>query len=233
MCDQATESYTGTENLEVMKDAINYNRFLIDLVVSYCQPSDRIVDFGAGVGTYAGPMRQRGYDLICIESDNVLCQRLLDQGLSTHADIAELDDASVDFIYTLNVLEHIEDDRAALQLLHSKLKLGGVLLVYVPAFQCLYTSMDKKIGHYRRYSRNSFERLLPGCNFSVIRCEYVDSLGFFATLLYMAIGDNRGSVNKRMLIAYDRLVFPLSRLLDLGLSCVMGKNLLVVMRRQG
>jgi len=233
MCSQAADAYTGTEILEVMKEAVNYNRFLIDLVESHCRPNDLVVDFGAGAGTFATPLRERGHNVACVELDQGLRQRLLDQGFAAHADIAEMPDASVDFIYTLNVLEHIEDDGAALRLLRSKLKPNGRLLIYVPAFQSLFSSMDRKVGHFRRYHRGPLGALLRESGFTVQRNEYVDSLGYAATLVYKAMGDESGEVNVRALIAYDRFAFPLSRLLDLPLSRVLGKNLLVVEQRQG
>ena len=74
-------------------------------------------------------------------------------------------DASFNYIYTLNVLEHIEDDAAALRSLHAKLTDGGKLLIYVPAFPVLYTSMDAKVGHVRRYTRDTLMTRVTAAGF--------------------------------------------------------------------
>jgi hypothetical protein len=68
--------------------------------------------------------------------------------------------------------------------------------------------------------------------FEIERAEYADSLGFFVTLLYKVIGSRAGDISSGSVRFYDRVVFPLSRLLDrVGLSRLFGKNLLAVMRR--
>ena len=62
-------------------------------------------------------------------------------------------DRQYDTIVMMNVLEHIEDDAAAVAALREGLKSGGRLVVYVPAFMLLYSKFDREIGHYRRYKR--------------------------------------------------------------------------------
>ena len=138
---------------------------------------------------------------------------------------------SADFIYTLNVLEHIENDHLVLLQLFATLKPGGRLLVYVPAFAILYTSMDRKVGHYRRYSRQSLVGALRQAGFQVDDARYVDCMGFLATLLYRLVDNKEGDINPSALRLYDRVAFPVSRALDRNFSRLFGKNLLVYARR--
>src|SRR5689334_21663708 len=98
--------------------------------------------------------------------------------------------------------------------MHRKLKKGGRLLVYVPAFQILFSSMDRKVGHVRRYTRQDLAEKVTAAGFRVVDNSYVDSIGFFVTLLYKLIGSDSGDINRKALIIYDRVLFPLSRLLD-------------------
>ena len=51
-----------------------------------------------------------------------------------------------------NVLEHIEDDAAAVRRFRSVLPEGGRLVILVPALPALYGSIDEAIGHFRRYT---------------------------------------------------------------------------------
>ncbi len=223
----ADESYTGTDNLEVMSEAVNYNRFLVDLVTRHAQGAEAILDFGAGIGTFAAELKGRGLDVVCLEPDPRQQAMLREQGLRAIRDLGELQDGSLDYVYSLNVLEHIDDDVGVLEAIRSKLRPGGRLLIYVPAFDLLYSSMDRKVGHVRRYRRSELSSKAKRAGFRVDDARYVDSLGFFAALLFRAIGNESGDINRTPLIVYDRLLFPLSRVADLALHPILGKNLLL------
>jgi 2-polyprenyl-3-methyl-5-hydroxy-6-metoxy-1,4-benzoquinol methylase len=86
----------------------------------------------------------------CLEIDNSLRTMLVDRGFKCH-DKPESVTKTYDGIYTSNVLEHIEDDVETLRKIHGMLKPGCNLVIYVPAFMCLYSELDSSIGHYRRY----------------------------------------------------------------------------------
>lgn len=108
---------------------------------------------------------------------------------------------------------------------------GGQLLLYVPAFMLLHTSMDHKIGHFRRYRRTRLGDALVAAGFEIERAHYVDCLGFAAVLLFRALDNGSGDVTSAMLKVYDRYPFPLSLLLDRVASRFFGKNLLIVATR--
>lgn len=126
------------------------------------------------------------------------------------------------------MLEHIEDDAAVLGQFFSKIRPGGKLLVYVPAFQVLFSSMDTKVGHVRRYTRKELGAKTKAAGFSIRTNEYVDCAGFAASLLYKFVGNDSGEINEKALIAYDRLVFPISRFADKGFKHLLGKNVHLV-----
>ena len=225
---QPKAGYTGVENLEVMEDAVKYNRYLLDLVKTHAPAQGTIVDFGAGSGQFAIPLRAAGVDILAVEPDLHLRQRMASRGLRTIDNTKLLPDGSIACVYTLNVLEHIQDDVAALRDLHRALAPTGRIIVYVPAFPILFTSMDAKVGHVRRYTKRELKENLEAAGFQIQSIAFVDSLGFFATLLFKMLGRNDGNVSRGALIAYDRLVFPLSRLVDLVSKRFFGKNLLVI-----
>jgi len=221
-------AYTGVENLESMREAERYNRFLVDLVLRYQVGSGPALDFGAGAGTFAELLRARGLDVRCLEPDPHLQARLADQGLSVIGSAAEIADNSIDYVYSLNVLEHIEDDQAAVAEIHRVLRPGGLLLLYVPAFQILYSSMDERVGHIRRYRRRGLVDLVRTAGFDVCRSAYADCVGFVAALVYRWFGDRSGTISPRQVRNYDRLVFPLSRSLDYICDKAFGKNVYLV-----
>ena len=117
--------YTGVENLEVMREAENYNRYLLALVTQHAAGAKRVIDFGAGSGTFAVPCAAAGFDVTAVEPDERLRALLGGARIPAVAAVEALPDEAFEYAYTLNVLEHIPDDVAALRALRDKLVAGG------------------------------------------------------------------------------------------------------------
>ncbi len=221
--------YQGKDNLEVMDCAENYNNFLVELLTSFVKNTDeKIMDFGAGNGNFARKTQDKiKKSVLCVEpAENM---KSCFEGLNLKSSLNEVTDNSLDFIYSLNVLEHIENDESYLRELHKKLKVGGRIFIYVPAFPLLYSSMDKKVGHYRRYCKKELVNKMKNAGFKVNKCYYADSLGWFASLLYKMLPQRDGSVGVGSLKFYDRFAFPLSLLADkICARYLFGKNLWVL-----
>jgi SAM-dependent methyltransferase len=220
-------NYSGHENLDVMKEARKYNKYLLNLVMASSKKSDTLVDFGAGSGTFALPLVSIGYRVVCVETDPIFSAKLKSQGIEVLNDLADAQDESIDYIYSLNVLEHIVDDGDTIAVWFRKLRPGGKLLVYVPAFQILFSSMDHKVGHIRRYSKNELMRKVSKPGFQILESRYADVIGFLAALTYKVLQKEEGTIDLRMLKFYDRWIFPLSKLLDVITSQIGGKNVYV------
>lgn len=223
-------SYSGRENLDAMKHAKNYNQYLIELIAQHAE-GETILDFGAGAGTFAVPIAALKQNVVCVEPDAALQNALATARLQFYPGLGSVPLESLDSAYSLNVLEHIEDDYDVLVELGRRLRQGGKLLIYVPAFKLLFSAMDRHVGHFRRYRRARLEELLRQAGFEILFARYVDSIGFFVTLLYKLIGDRSGIISPRSVMLYDRLVFPLSKLADRVLGGLFGKNLVVVARK--
>jgi SAM-dependent methyltransferase len=223
--------YTGADSLEVMEEAVNYNAYLLRLVTREARIGDAVLDFGAGIGTFARRLADQGYKIICLEPDAAQRAKVAAAGLTAVADLGSVPESSLDFIYSLNVLEHIEDDVGAATALRRRLRRGGKALIYVPAFPLLYGAMDRKVGHVRRYRRAGLAKTLQAAGFVIERMTYADCLGFFATLVFNRVGSADGTINRGGLIAFDRLAFPVSRILDRATAPFFGKNLVAVAHR--
>jgi len=221
-------AYTGADVLETLDRATNYNSLLLDLVLDNSGHCRRMLDFGAGIGTFAKLLRNRGVDVVCVEPDAVLANGLVRDGFLTFNDLNEVPDGSFDFIFTLNVLEHIEDDQTSLCRLTTKLARGGRLLIYVPAFQCLWTSLDERLKHYRRYRRRELERLARRAGLTVWKTRYADAMGFFAALGFRLFGNRNGHLSPEAVKFYDRYIVPLSRSLNILFGRFLGKNVYLI-----
>jgi SAM-dependent methyltransferase len=136
-----------------------------------------------------------------------------------------------DAVVYLNVLEHIDDDAGELRLAAGVLRPGGALLVFGPALGWMYSELDYKAGHYRRYSLHRLGRLVTGAGLELVSARYFDVLGVPPYLLVYKLlrhDDITGST----LWGYDRIVVPLSRWLQRVLRRPpLGKNVIVIGRK--
>lgn len=87
-------------------------------------------------------------------------------------------DASLDGIAMLDVLEHIQDDAAAVRAVHAKIKPGGVYFLTVPAFMCLWGRQDEVSHHFRRYTAATLRAPLVAAGFEIERMSYFCSFLF-------------------------------------------------------
>ena len=226
----AVPQYVGADNLEVMRLAVNYNRNLLSILRRTACSASRVLDFGAGLGMFARSLSGEGREVLCIEPDDYMCAELRSHGLSCVSSLAGVPRGSIEFAYTLAVLEHVEDDRRTVGMLAETLGTGGRLLIYVPAIPALYSAMDKQVGHLRRYTKKGLAKLAEDSGLIVESICFLDSLGVLASLLYK-FTNGGGGINPLMLRIYDRVAFPISLLFDKLLRQVVGKNLIMVCRR--
>jgi SAM-dependent methyltransferase len=99
--------------------------------------------------------------------------------------ISKLPKKNFDGLILMDVLEHIEDDDAFLKEALDKLVADGVLFITVPAMQFLFSSHDRFLGHYRRYSRTRLLALLDKNGLEVEQCFYFYMGLFFFRLVFL------------------------------------------------
>jgi SAM-dependent methyltransferase len=228
---KSTFEYTGTSTLEVMREAVKYNLFLTSLILTRTKQSPlKMLDVGAGTGIIAEYMRQAGHSVTCMEPDAHQANILATKGFEVYTSLDEIPDETFDWVYAFNVLEHIDDDGQALAEWSTKLKTAveSRLLIYVPAFEILFSSMDRQVGHFRRYRKKELiAKIRRAGLIPAYKVRYADCLGFFAALVYK-LANKSGVVNRKSLIFYDRYCFPLSKIGDLFFGKLFGKNVFVI-----
>jgi hypothetical protein len=190
--------------------------------------SSSVVEFGAGTGTLAEVWRSEfGMDPICIEIDPELIKILKAKGFTTSESIRDLS-SEISFIYTSNVLEHIEDDINALIKIRERMQQGGKIAIYVPALPMLFSDLDRHVGHFRRYEKKELVHKVKMAGFEIEKCFYNDCLGVLASLSLRLLGykSRTGLGSKKSLLIYDKFIYPVSMILDkLVFKHVIGKNL--------
>jgi SAM-dependent methyltransferase len=195
----------------------------------------KIIDFGAGTG-YLAELFSKNYSVIptAVEIDPDLQKIIKEREIPCVGNIGKIQ-GKVQYIYSSNVLEHIEDDLGLLKQLNKKLADGGKLALYLPALPFLYSEMDKQIGHFRRYKKNELKIKLRKAGFVVEHISFDDPLGVIASLIVKTMKYKKilGIRNVKTLIFYDRIIYPLSNLLGMLLfKRFIGKNLLVIARKE-
>jgi SAM-dependent methyltransferase len=131
-----------------------------------------------------------------------------------------LPSSSFDAVVMLNVLEHIQDDDAALAQVYRLLKPGGIAIIEVPAGPRLYDAYDKALKHFRRYDIGELTAKLLKVGFSVERQSH---LGFF---LYPAFAivkrrnqrQTNGEVGRNALVRMQASSTSSSRLFRLAIA---------------
>jgi hypothetical protein len=115
--------------------------------------------------------------------------------------------------------------------IHQKLKPGGTFLIYVPAFACLWTSLDEKVCHHRRYTKKTLRRLIEQEGFVIEDARYADCLGFIAVLIFRALNRSASALTASSISFYDHWLFAPSRVLDSLFDRWFGKNVYVRCRK--
>ena len=146
-------------------------------------------------------------------------------------------DSSYDLVALLDVLEHVEEDRAALRAIGRKLGPGGRLLVTVPAMPWLWSAHDVVHHHKRRYTRASLGAAMAGAGLEVERSGYFNGLLFplavAARLLKRLLGGGEGddAMPARPVNAVLRAVFSSERHLVGRVRFAAGLSVFAVARR--
>jgi SAM-dependent methyltransferase len=228
--------YAGAQELWLQERHLpRYSRQVVNLLSRGCNSADRVLEFGCGIGTLAVCWKETvGRAPDCLEIDARLRAEVERRGFRCYARMEEVEGV-YDRIYSSNVLEHIDDDVGALRQLHGKLQNGGTLAIYVPAFMLLFNDLDRAVGHYRRYHRVDLLEKLRAADFDIVDWSYRDSIGFFAwwSIRFRGYSPKRKLGSGADLSLYDRVILPLSSLLDIvGFKYLFGKNLLVIAKKK-
>ena len=208
-----TES--GPEILEAFTNAPRFNRWMADTIRPFL--GERVLEIGAGIGNLSRHLAPRRKAYIATDLDPEHLARITTRlqhrpnlevrrcDLTNPEDFVDLAE-TVDSVVCLNVVEHVEDDLAALRHLHSTLVPGGRAIVLVPQDQKLFGSLDKALGHYRRYGQEQLRLRMEEAGFRVERIlsfNRISRPGWYITGKIL----KRRTISPFQLWLFDRLVW--------------------------
>jgi SAM-dependent methyltransferase len=215
-----------------MRSAPRYANTIYKMICAFKPATNAVLDFGAGDGLFAEAFLKDGMRVTCVEPDLQNIDALERLGLNVLPSIERAEDRSFDFIYTINVLEHLHDLEAQLRQLHRTLTIDGRLFVFVPAFNLLWTSLDDEVGHVQRFTRSSLASALTKTGFTLESTRYFDSAGFPAALTVKVLEKLRLFRYSTSTVGfYDKAILPISLAGDHLLSSMIGKNVIALARK--
>lgn len=178
---------TGTLTLESMNQASQYNKWILGKFKKYLKGD--ILEIGSGIGNFTKLLIPYGNVWASDISKEYVTKLKNEIPELQGTGIADIENAKYyfknqkfDVIVCLNVVEHIKNDEAALLNIQRLLKPKGILVLIVPSGMKLYGSIDKSIGHFRRYSKKPLEKQLHKSGFKTLRVRllnFVGGLGWF------------------------------------------------------
>jgi len=217
--------------LDTFSHAENWKNYWISTLRSYI--AGDVLEVGAGLGANTAKIKNsRVRSIHCVEPEEALAAQLreavrgIPRLIVTLGTICGLSGQLFDCILYIDVLEHIEDDKAELAKAVRLLRPGGRLIVLAPAHQALYSPFDRAIGHWRRYNRESLRSCSPpSCRLEKI--EYLDSVGVIVSSANRLILKQEIPTLGQILF-WDKYIIPLSKALDPLLGYRFGKSIVAI-----
>jgi SAM-dependent methyltransferase len=174
----------GAATLEQLSGAVRYNRWMFERLRRWIGRS--VLEIGSGIGNLSAFLVDRDRLVLTDTREEYLSRLRQRFAGKPNISVTRLylpdDDSAVagqrlDTIICLNVLEHIDDDISALHAIRRLLAPAGRLVLLVPALPALYGSIDRALGHHRRYKRAGLADLLQATGFRPAHIEYFNIAG--------------------------------------------------------
>lgn len=170
--------FEGFMTLQAVQRAKGFNRWMFNQFSEYL--GDEVLEAGAGIGNLTRLVLDKKR-LVAVDYEDFYANRLhqayghmnnvsfprcdLSDGEATEAALGQ---DSFDSVFSINVIEHIEDDVGVLKNFLNLLKPGGRAIILVPNNPRLYSGVDKALGHHRRYTKDALRGKMEEAGFTVI-----------------------------------------------------------------
>jgi 2-polyprenyl-3-methyl-5-hydroxy-6-metoxy-1,4-benzoquinol methylase len=232
---QIADQYAA-DDLEIVQEARRYSDHIFNLFRDHI--GRRVLEVGCGIGTMSQRLLEVADEVVGIEP-NRYCADRTRAVLGTHprftmhvcmieeCDPAELRSHHFDTVYCSNVLEHIEDDAAALRTFSASLVPGGKVLIFVPAVPVAYGPLDAELGHYRRYTKGSLTAVFQEAGLALATIRYTNPIGLLGWMFNAHVTRSRVHSAGQMKL-FDTLVAPWALPLERMIPPPIGLSLMAV-----
>ena len=225
----------------------NYKSYQYNLISKYI--GERILEVGSGNRVFTNLISaNHSFEMLdSIEPSDTLYELYKDRFAFpenvkfSKIDLFDLDrgdQSKYDTIIMIHVLEHIEEDRKALDHLHGLLDEGGYLLIEVPALPWLFSPHDELVGHFRRYDKKLLKAAISDDKYEIVDIWYQDPIGVFGSLLFfklmkIKLKTERGaSLVSNQGRFYDRYLIPMQGKIEKYIRFPFGLSLTAVVKKR-
>jgi glycosyltransferase involved in cell wall biosynthesis len=235
--DDLENMHPGYKTLQRVGKLRRYNGWLWGKIAPYV--GERVLEVGSGTGNMTRYFALRD-EVVATDVDPRYVAMLRNTFADyPHVKVCQFDlgdpelpavvGRDFDTVLCLNVLEHVEDDVAALRRIHDALAINGHAVLIVPAMRALYGEIDRAINHHRRYEREDLRDKLQSAGFEVEYTTLFNSLGALGWYVNSRVLRRR-TVPSFQARVNDWLV-PILRFEE-RIHCGYGLSLLSVARRR-
>ncbi len=219
------------------------DNLLMDLVFKNIKKGSLVMDFGCNYGHAVKLLGDKGYESFGVD----VSREAVNYGRSININdislISEKDiqNNSLDAVISMDVLEHIDNDKETLEYIWSKLKPGGLMIVTVPAFMFLWGVQDEISHHFRRYKLSELLYLAGEVgDFEIVKKTYFNSFLFMPVAIIRVLSKlfklkSRNSdldINSVFLNKIFFKIFDLERRLLKYINFPFGVSALLVLRKR-
>ncbi|MEL6555617.1 MAG: methyltransferase [Cyanobacteria bacterium J06621_11] len=216
--------------LNQLQSATHYNQWTFSHIQPHLQ--GHTLEVGCGSGTFTTLIAPHCTQLLAVDLNPTYTQQTKARLKSyKHVKVITTDattmecSASFDTIVMLDVLEHIENDIDILKKLKQYLTPNGKIILKVPAIETLYNSLDKAVGHHRRYTCQTLAETLSQASYSNFTFRYFNFVGIFGWWLNGVM--DRSNPPSNQVGLFDRCV-PIFRAAEAQLGCPIGLSLFAI-----
>ncbi|PYT16811.1 MAG: hypothetical protein DMG59_09440 [Acidobacteria bacterium] len=202
----------------------------------------RVLEVGCGMGNFTRHLLDRemvvGIDVVedCVSrlrdrfpgQPNLVVRRMDIQD----PEFRQLKQYRPDSVVCLNVLEHVPDDRRALEHIHDVLPAGGRAVFILPAFESLYGPIDANLGHFRRYSKQPWRELVAAAGLRPRVVRYINSVGCIGWWVNAKVF-KRTEQSEDQIAIFDSLIVPVLSRVERWVEPPIGQSIFTVLERTG
>lgn len=204
---------------------------------------DFITELGLGCGGTIAALREKNFlNLSGVDISSRAVEFCHGRGLTKvvkgSIERTAFEAKSQNLVIATDVLEHVDDDTAALREINRILTKDGYALITVPAFMCLWSYQDEVYHHKRRYILADIRRKSKNAGFKIERSFYFNFILFFPIFflrnlfkLFKFRNNNENLYTPGLINLFFRLIFDLDIFISSKISIPFGVSCFVLLKK--
>ncbi len=223
----------GQLTLENLEQANAFNYWMVEQFEK--QLNSPILEIGSGIGNITKILLEKEHEVTATDIEREYLDLLTSryghlqnlrsvEYLDLESSGTNLNNNNYKTVLLINVLEHITNSTQAIQKAVGQLNGSGKIIVLVPAGQWLYCRLDSKLGHIKRYNKNSLALELTSSGLRVENIKYFNCMGMLGWFIWGKVLNGK-YLNLPLIKTYERMM-RVNRMLDkitrnrIGLSLI-------------